>query len=211
MERERSRLARELHSGAGQSLAGIKLNLEMLATSQDILSAPARKFMDRLERLTEQALQQVRSVSHSLHPPDWQGLSLYTALRALVETSGLAERVAVEFIVSEFPVEPVHDIKIAIYRCAQECIANIIKHSAATRVSFRVELEGPFIVMRIRDNGCGFEVENPFSDKLNRGIGLIALKEYAEVADGILDVKSDSAGTTVVLSVALLSTVTMEE
>ena len=87
LEKERSRIARELHAGAGQPLAGIKLHLEILEQSASGLTNGTSKTSDppdsgqadsirttigRLQTLAEQALGQVRAVSHRLHPPDWQ-------------------------------------------------------------------------------------------------------------------------------------------
>src|ERR1700710_343471 len=77
LERERSRIARELHAGAGQPLAGIKLHLELLdectsAIPESADTAAARATIGRLQTLADQALSQVRAVSHRLHPPEWQ-------------------------------------------------------------------------------------------------------------------------------------------
>src|ERR1700685_3687653 len=92
LERERSRIARELHAGAGQPLAGINLNLEMLDDCAAALPQAGREALARLQTLAEQALQQVRAVSHNLHPPDWQGLTIEDALSSLIQSSGLTGR-----------------------------------------------------------------------------------------------------------------------
>src|ERR1700689_1707418 len=118
LERERSRIARELHAGAGQPLAGIKLNLEMLDDCAAVLPESGREALARLQTLAEQALQQVRAVSHNLHPPDWQGLTTGDALRYLLQSSGLMGRLEVELDIRPLPQEPSHTVKIAIYRFA---------------------------------------------------------------------------------------------
>src|SRR5579862_653579 len=120
LERERSRIARDLHAGAGQPLAGIKLNLEMLDDCFSELPPRGREALARLQTLAEQALEQVRAVSHSLHPPAWQNLTTADALRQLVESSGLANRLTVELTVEPLAEEPPHSTKTAVYRCAQE-------------------------------------------------------------------------------------------
>jgi signal transduction histidine kinase len=96
LERERSRIARDLHAGAGQPLAGIKLNLDMLDDCAASLPAAGRDALNRLRALTDQALQQVRAVSHNLHPPEWQGLTTADAIRHLVRSSGLAGKIEVD-------------------------------------------------------------------------------------------------------------------
>src|SRR5579862_4754066 len=95
LERERSRIARDLHAGAGQPLAGIKMNLEMLDDCFAALPPQGREALARLQILTQQALEQVRAVSHSLHPPAWQNLTAAEALHNLIELSGLATRLDV--------------------------------------------------------------------------------------------------------------------
>src|SRR5580692_1628534 len=95
LERERSRIARELHAGAGQPLAAIKLNLEMLDDCRAELPLRGREALARLQMLAEQALEQVRAVSHSLHPPEWQNLTTEGALRKLIDSSGLSTHLAV--------------------------------------------------------------------------------------------------------------------
>ena len=204
VRRERSRLGRELHAGAGQPLAGIKLNLEMLANCSPDLSAAARVTLARLQRLTEEALQQVRAVSHSLHPPEWQSLSLESALRALVESSGLADDMELQLELGPFPVEPSQSARIAIYRCAQECISNITRHSAATRVAIMVRAGGEMIELRIHDNGRGFQTTPLAATKPRHGMGLVAIREHAAAAGGISEILSDVAGTRVLVSVPLL-------
>src|SRR5580704_2542179 len=127
LERERSRIARELHAGAGQPLAGIKLNLEMLDDCRAELPPRGREALARLQTLAEQALEQVRAVSHSLHPPEWQNYTTEGALRKLIDSSGLSTHLGVQLDLEPLPVEPAHATKIAIYRCAQECISNVIR------------------------------------------------------------------------------------
>src|ERR1700691_447087 len=117
LDRERSRIARELHAGAGQPLAGIKLNLEMLDECAAFLPQAGREALARLQTLAEQALEQVRVVSHSLHSPDWQGLAMGDALRYLVQSSGLMDRLEVEIDIQPLSAEPSHTVKIALYRC----------------------------------------------------------------------------------------------
>ena len=75
LERERSRIARELHAGAGQPLAGIKLHLELLEATRTGRRPRRGPRFGRLQTLADQALSQVRAVSHRLHPPEWQEMT----------------------------------------------------------------------------------------------------------------------------------------
>jgi signal transduction histidine kinase len=199
LERERSRIARELHAGAGQPLAGIKLNLEMLDDCAAALPQAGREALARLQILAEQALQQVRAVSHNLYPPDWQGLTTSDALRRLVESSGLIGRLEVEMDIRPLPEEPSHTVKIALYRCAQECISNVARHSGATRFSLALMTTGPVVELRLEDNGRGFPLESSSST----GIGLQAIREHTSALGGACDVSSNAEGVRIHIQLPL--------
>ena len=198
LERERSRIARELHAGAGQPLAGIKMNLEMLDDCFALLPPQGRETLARLQTLAQQALEQVRAVSHSLHPPAWQNLTTGEALHNLISLSGLANRLEVRLNLEPLAAEPDHGIKIAIYRCAQECISNIVRHSGATSMTISLGVRGPMIELRIEDNGSGFD--RAIS---GGGIGLQALDDHASALGGSCEVASGPTGTTVVVKLPL--------
>jgi len=207
LERERSRIARDLHAGAGQPLAGIKLNLEMLDNCATDLPPAGREALGRLQTLAEQALQQVRAVSHSLHPPDWQGLSIRDALFQLVQSSGLTNRIQVDFNVAPLPAEPSHAVKIALYRCAQECISNVVRHSGATRLSLSLtgadpDAARPEIELRLEDNGHGFPTEPRPKSK---GIGLKAMREHATDLDGHCEISSGPGGVRICVRLPLMA------
>jgi signal transduction histidine kinase len=191
LERERSRIARELHAGAGQPLAGIKLNLEMLDDYAAVLPQAGRDALARLQTLASQALEQVRAVSHSLHPPDWQGLTTGDALRYLLRSSGLTGRLEVEIDIRPLPVEPSHTVKIAIYRCAQECISNVVRHSGAARFALSLIPLGQMVELRLEDDGRGFPQEHSGG---NPGIGLRAIREHTLALGGVCRVSSGGDG-----------------
>ena len=198
LERERSRIARELHAGAGQPLAGIKMNLEMLDDCFGDLPPQGREALTRLQTLAQQALEQVRAVSHGLQPPAWQNLTTSEALHNLIEVSGLATRLGVGLNLEPLPEEPPHATKIAIYRCAQECISNIMRHSGATSLTMSLRARGSMLELRIEDNGIGFDRAAP-SD----GIGLQALDDHARELGGTCEVATGPSGTTVVIALPL--------
>jgi signal transduction histidine kinase len=199
LDRERSRIARELHAGAGQPLAGIRLNLEMLDECSASLPQPAREALLRLRTLAEQALAQVRAVSHRLHPPEWQRLTIEEALRALVESSGLNSRMDASLNIEELPAQPSHSIKIALYRCAQECLGNIARHAGATRFGLSLCMNGRSVELRVADNGRGFQREG----RREMGIGLQSIRAQTRGLGGAVHIHSGVEGTTIQVSIPL--------
>jgi signal transduction histidine kinase len=198
IEKERSRIGRELHAGAGQPLAGIIQNLQMLEEYSADLPLQTKAILSRLARLAEQALGQVRAVSHRLYPPDWQRLSLEDALRQLVDTGVPGDRYEVTFQSDALPFEPSHFIRIALYRCAQECISNILRHAGATRFGLWLRHSGGTIELEVRDNGSGI------SDSNGAGIGIASLHEAARMLGGSCHISSSAEGTRVTIRVPLV-------
>jgi signal transduction histidine kinase len=200
LERERSRIARELHAGAGQPLAGIKLHLEILdkctsAIQETEGADAARRTIGRLQTLAEQALSQVRAISHRLHPPEWQEMPLNQALEDLAESSGLNGSLKFSLDLRPLPVEPSHGVKVQMYRCAQECISNITRHSGATEVSISLAPSDGRIVLTVRDNGRGFD-----TSVKKAGIGLRAITENAASMGGSSTIKSSTGDTIIIVS-----------
>ena len=94
LEIERTRIARELHSGAGQTLAGIKVNLELVNARVPDVPEPVRNGLERIGALADQALSEIRSVSQRLHPPDWQRMDLRAGHRMGVDDHGNSGKVS---------------------------------------------------------------------------------------------------------------------
>ncbi len=214
IERERARIARELHAGAGQPLAGIAIGLDALeeclrraAQRADAGAGenPARdrhEAIQRLRRLADAALGQVRAVSHRLHPPAWQQLSLTEAMRLMIEESGLSERCVVSAHLEPLAEEPSHAVKVALYRCAQECISNVLRHSGASHFRLSLTREGGALRMTVSDNGRGL----PRDSLRKGGIGLAAIREHARSGNGDFRLSSGPGGTSLEIVLPLGAT-----
>lgn len=200
LEKERARMARDLHAGAGQPLAGIKLNAELLRQWADTMPESAREALSRLNILAEAALDQVRAVSHRLYPPAWQALGISEALQHLARTSGVEqkfEEVRLEIVA---PAEdPPWPSRVALYRCAQEGISNAIRHSCGTAFRLTLQETGSFLELCVSDNGVGLPTTLDAE-----GIGLRAISEQATSAGGHCKFSTTpGGGTTIVVAVPL--------
>jgi signal transduction histidine kinase len=197
VERERRRLGRELHTGVGQMLAAIRLQLEVIAAQALEPPAAVKQALGRISTLAAEALEQVRSVSRKLHPPEWQRLTLEAALRQLWEISGIPQRFQASLRIHPLPHEPALEVKVLMYRAAQEALSNLTQHSRATRIDLTLDPSGGCLVLAIQDNGVGFDVRRQFSAPASvaSGIGLRSIREQAASAGGKLVVESSPVGT----------------
>jgi signal transduction histidine kinase len=203
IEMERLRLGRELHTGVGQMLAAIRLQLEVVATEMPSPPPKVAQALNSISALAADTLEQVRGISRRLHPPEWQRLTLESAIRQLWELSGVPQRFEASLQIDPLPWEPALDVKVLIYRGLQEALSNLVRHSQATRVAVTVRANAGMLVLSIRDNGVGFDAQRAFSapPRLASGIGLRSIRETAQELGGRLDMESGPDGTKLVVSV----------
>jgi len=202
VELERQRVARELHTGLGQMLAAIRLQLEIVATLHPKPPVLVEHALNRISTLANEALEQVRSVSGRLHPPEWQRLTLEAALQQMWDMSGIPQKFEASFRIQPLPHEPELEVKVLIYRAAQEAISNIARHARATRVNAALEMRDHCVILTIRDDGVGFEVTGLLRGPASvaSGIGLRSIREQAAALGGKLEIESGPAGTKLVVS-----------
>jgi signal transduction histidine kinase len=203
IELERQRLGRDLHTGVGQMLAATRLQLEIIDSQMPTPPAAVREALDRVAALASQALDQVRSVSRRLHPPEWQRLSLAEAVRQLWDLSGLPQRTQSHMTIAPELPEPQLEAKILIYRAVQEALSNITRHSHATTVALSLEPRGDRLLLTVHDNGVGFDAGALESApaKVSGGLGLRSIREQAAAIGGEFSVRSGPDGTTLKVSV----------
>lgn len=203
IELERQRLSRELHTSVAQQLSAIRLQTEVIAAEFPTANGPVREALDRISTLIADALEQVRSIAKRLHPPEWQRLTLEAALEQLWSLSGIPQRFQAVLQLDALSREPALDVKAALYRATQEAISNLIRHSRATRVEVTLTEAGGLIVLRIHDNGVGFDSVRVLAAPatIAAGIGLRSVRDEAEALGGKLIVASGPNGTTLEVSV----------
>jgi len=194
---ERQRLGRELHTGLGQMLVAIRTQLEIVMAQFPAPPQAAAMAMERISTLLSEALEQVRSVSRKLHPPEWLRLTLDEALRQLWEMSGIPQLYETSLRLAPLSHEPELEVKVLMYRAAQEALSNLIQHSRATRIEMAIEAKEQRLVLTLQDNGVGFDAGRQFSApaQVASGIGLRSIREQADSLGGSLVIESGAAGT----------------
>jgi PAS domain S-box-containing protein len=203
-DEERRRIARELHDGIGQDVAAIKMNLSGIARERAKLSESAGRALDENILLVEEASQQIRTMSHLLHPPLLDEVGLESALRWYVE--GFAERGKIKVQMDLAPGFGDHiprDLALSMFRIVQECLTNIHRHSGSPSALIAIDRTPNEIVLHIEDHGHGIPREKQlriFSGE-SSGVGLRGMQERVRQFGGSLDLRSDATGTKVTATI----------
>ncbi|MFQ5689428.1 MAG: sensor histidine kinase [Gemmatimonadota bacterium] len=191
-ERERSRIARELHDGTAQALALLLVQIEIAMKRLGREGCEAAH-LGEVRRLAQQTLQDVRRTARGLRPPELAELGVAAALQAharlVEETTGLEVDFAAD------PVEPClsSQAKLAVYRVVQEALSNVVKHADASSVRIRITHEPREIVAEVIDDGHGFDVAAA-SRRAEGSLGLFGMRERAAYVGGRVSVESRPAG-----------------
>jgi len=183
-EEERRRVARELHDDITQKLALLHMELDQLAgeTQDGGLHERLRPLREQTAALTDD----VRHISHRLHPAILDDLGLPIALKALIEEFGEREKMPADYQQSDLPAVIPANVSAALYRIAQEALRNVAKHAGKTHVKLSLESTAGGLRMEVIDFGVGFDA----TDMRGAGLGLISMSERARLASGSVRVES---------------------
>jgi len=198
-EEERQRIARELHDDISQRLSLIEIAIQQIDAGDH--SQPA---VDRLVAAREQVHvlnDDVRRLSHRLHPAILNDLGLPAALKALVAEFGERYDMPATFATQDLPDSIGREASIALYRITQEALRNVAKHAGKTHLKVTLEGRGHQLQLKIMDFGIGFDRE---ADLPSPGLGMISMQERARLAGGAFEVQSSlGEGTVITVEVPL--------
>ena len=194
-DKERRRLARELHDDLGQQLSAIAMTL------------PAVKGNEPIAAMLEAATSTVRNISYLLHPPLLDETGLRAALYWYVD--GLTKRSNIQISLSVSPpmfprLSP--DIETTIFRVVQESLTNVYRHAESQSARVEVNKEADVVIVRVRDYGKG-----PPEDLLSRthsssvGVGIGGMRERVRQFDGDLTISRAQPGTLVEARISLFA------
>lgn len=198
-DQERAHIARELHDSTAQSLTA----LEMILTSalRDPEHGMTVERIRVMRDIATQALGEVRTLSHSVHPRVLDDLGLVAALEHLGRRTREQSHLAV-WVSSDEQVATPAPVASVLYRVAQGAVGNAVRHAQATELHVRVRVEGKKATMEISDNGVGFDVDA--AERGRNGMGLFIMRERLGLVNGELEVTSTPGrGTSVRATVPL--------
>lgn len=194
-EKERKRIASDLHDSVGQMLSLIKLNVSEL---NDSICSKSEEYEDLLKRsltIIDKACTEVRTISHNLMPGSLISLGLIPASRDLIRTINESTNINVTLETQINGQRFEEKIEIAFFRILQELINNSIKHSNASDVVVNFSLTDNKLKMTIKDNGIGFDIN---SANKGNGIGWKNINSRLSVINGQLNINSEKNWKSVV-------------
>ena len=206
-EEERTRISREIHDELGQTLTGIRMDLDRLeervdaAALPDATRAPITAKLASVRGLVDSGLDTARRISRQLRPSVLDVLGLLAGIEWQLEEFEARTRISTDLLTDADVSGLDEETSIALFRILQEALTNVMRHADATAVTVRLAREDEFVVMEVMDNGRGFTPpERPYAVSL----GLLGMRERAASLGGSTVVTSaPGRGTTVHVRVPL--------
>ena len=197
-EEERKRISRELHDVIAQVLTSINVRLAVLKTEAAVNTKGLSRNIARTQKMVEKSVDLVHRFAYDLRPAVLDILGLIPALHSFMK--GFAKETGVHVSLTAFAgVEQLSNVKrTALYRVAQEALTNVARHAQASRVEVNIQRLGKFVRMQIKDNGRSFQVEQVLRVGKSKRMGLLSMRERAEMVGGHFSIESAAGkGTTV--------------
>ncbi|PYV91128.1 MAG: hypothetical protein DMG90_08005 [Acidobacteria bacterium] len=199
-DEERRRIAREIHDGLGQELVAAKMVLEGVIAKNT--RSPHRTSVMESRDLVDRAIQQVRSISHLLHPLLLDDVGLLSAITWYVE--GLAKRSGIQIGLTVDPPELQRytpELEMAVFRIIQEALTNVFRHSGARNAMVAITVKDSLLTVTVHDDGCGVGEHVSELHPGSIGIGIGGMTQRAKEFGGELRVTNANPGTVVELTV----------
>ncbi|MEX1119070.1 MAG: sensor histidine kinase [Terrimicrobiaceae bacterium] len=189
-EEERKRISRELHDVVAQNLTGINLQLCALKALKTASTHELHEKIVTTQSVVLQSVENVHRFARDLRPSLLDDLGLIPALKSHIKAVWQETKLPIE-LTSFAGVERMDSpAKTVFYRVAQESLSNIVQHAEARRVTIRLASGNGQASMVVRDNGCGFVVQDLHTSESGGHLGLVGMRERVEMIGGKFDVES---------------------
>ena len=200
-EKERTRIARDLHDDFGQRLALLTIELDLLQQNSHDLPAEVSSRIRQLGKQTSKIAIDIQSLSHELHSSKLEYVGIAAAMRGFCQEFGEKQKVEIDFKTHDLPRLLSANISLGLFRVLQEALHNSAKHSGVRHFEVRLWGTSSEIHLTVRDSGVGFDSKVA---KEGRGLGLISMEERVKVLKGTLSIESQpNLGTTIHIRVPL--------
>lgn len=195
-EKERKRIAEDLHDGIGQMMSAVKMNLSSLSDKVELINEQDKILLEKTLALADESCKEVRSISHSMMPNALLKTGLSNAVKAFIDKID-HKKINVQLHTEGLEQKLDDSVEIVLYRVIQETVSNVIKHAQANQLDISIIKDEDGIACTIEDNGIGF---NPLQS--NNGIGLKNIQTRVAYLNGTVEFDSEkNKGTLVAIHV----------
>lgn len=194
-DNERRRIAGDLHDSLGSVLSAAKLGLERMEEEKLELTQQQREKYAHAIHLLDEAISELRSISHNLMPPALSKLGLIAALRSFLEKITEYSGIQVHFSTHNIPSQLSEQVEITLYRVVLELVNNTVKHAEAGEVTLQLVGYADYINLTFEDNGKGFDALQAM--KIS-GLGLKNIFSRIDLMKGKADIDSEPGRGTIV-------------
>ncbi|MCJ8499689.1 PAS domain-containing sensor histidine kinase [Desulfatitalea alkaliphila] len=191
-ENERARIARDLHDHIAQDLSSLKIRLQTLFANESAAGNDAQRQTEETLQILQRSISEVRNLAYDLRPPGLDQFGLVRTLFLYCEDFAQQNGLKIDFIAAGLDDLALgEDIQINIYRLIQEALHNVKKHAAAKGVTIRLVASSPNLILRIVDDGKGFDIDH-WRDHAyqEKRMGLQSMVERVGLLDGTIDIRS---------------------
>jgi len=205
-ENERQKLSRNLHDLVGQDLSALKIGLDTLFDDEPEVPPGLRQSVAELSKTVRGTIMAVRDLAYGLRPTRLDQLGLAKTVLQYCEEFSARTGVKVDFFAAGLDdLKLDSDTEITLYRLIQEGLNNVKKHADATEVTIRLVASFPDIILRIEDNGKGFDVQNRLVSALDeKRMGLRIMEERVALLGGKMSIESRAMqGTKILIEIPI--------
>ena len=199
-EKERIKIANDLHDNLGSLLATVKLNFNNLKQQNSTLEDTDNLF-DKTDKLIEEAYQKVRTIAHAKNAGVTANQGLLPAIINIAKKVSIPGKLNVEVIPFGLEERIENTLEVAIFRMIQEIVTNTIKHAEATKISISLTQHDDVLNIIVEDNGKGF---NPKTIAKKEGMGLTNIEKKVEQMGGVFSIDSaKKRGTSIIIDIPI--------
>jgi PAS domain S-box-containing protein len=201
-EKERSRIARDLHDDICQRLALLSMEIEQANRVSSRSPAHATQSLEEIRRHCSEIAGDVQSLSHQLHSSKLEYLGVAAAIRGFCHEFSRQHELSIAFTEENVPCHLPKDISLCLFRVVQEALHNAVKYSGVGQFAVELTATPDDIQLAVSDSGRGFDVEEA---RKNRGLGLVSMQERVHLVHGQFSVESKPGMGTRVLAIVPLT------
>ncbi len=195
-EKERSRIARELHDDICQRLALLSLELTQAIQGSNGANGTANARIAEIQQHCSEIAGDVQALSHELHSSKLDYLGIVAALASFCREFSKQHNVYIEFTHEDVPNPLTSDVSLCFFRVAQEALHNAVKYSGVSRFSIDLRRTADQLQLEVRDAGVGFDLEQA---KRNEGLGLASMQERVHLMNGEFSIETKANHGTKIL------------